>query len=308
MDVRHVQQVLAVHRHRGFVKAAAELGISQPALSRSIARLEDQLRIKLFERSQTGAIATPLGLALIQRGERMVIEAQRLRRDIELLAIGQIGEVRVGVGPSLQPALPELAVALSSAFPRLRVSLNADKRHTLVAGLKSGRLDIVAAVAGPDLDEPELQATPIMIERLVAAARPGHPLVGRPKISLDEFVTHPTVGLFEDQLFHAVDPSLRLTRGSDPPPAFVTQDTGAILALLTRSGLTYIGSEHTVSPWLAAGQAALINLEWRWELVLNVVMTRAATHSPVIVHCSTLIADVCRRVLTPRRDASRDLE
>lgn len=97
MDVRHMRQVLAIHRRGSFVKAADDVGVAQPTLSKSISRLEDELGLKLFDRSGTGAKVTPMGALIVQRAETIIAEAERLARDIELVAAGQMGEARIAV-------------------------------------------------------------------------------------------------------------------------------------------------------------------------------------------------------------------
>lgn len=305
MDIRHLRQVLAIHRTGGFVKAADELGVSQPALSRSIARLEDELRITLFDRSPSGAVLTPLGLSIIARAERLVTESQRLTRDIELMAAGQVGEVRIGVGPSLQTLLPQLGVALADRYPRLRISLNADSRRPLIEGLASGRLDLILLGEGFDTDDPDLVRREILPERMAAVARPDHPLVGRMSVSLDDFVRYPTISPFTTQVFAAMDARFAQRR-TDPPPRYITNDLPTVLALMLRTpDCTYIGATHQVEPWLDEGCVSAIALQWDWRLKLSVVLTRAATHSPVISQCADVVAEVCRELLRPgagRRD------
>src|SRR6185312_15334785 len=97
-----MSQVVAIAQHGSFGKAAAELGISQPTLSKSIARLEDELRFKLFDRSGWRAQLTPLGAFVVERAERLVAQSQRFEREVDLFALGEFGEVRIGLGPVLR--------------------------------------------------------------------------------------------------------------------------------------------------------------------------------------------------------------
>lgn len=152
MDVRHMRQVLAIHRHGSFAKAAEAVGVAQPTLSKSIARLEDELGLTLFDRSGSGARVTPMGALLVSRAEIVIGEAERLARDIELAAAGQIGEARIGVGPAMRSFLPAFAQALAVRFPQLRLKLNVDLRDRLLADLRTGALDLVITAQSPDPD------------------------------------------------------------------------------------------------------------------------------------------------------------
>lgn len=290
-----MRQLLAIHRHGSFVRAADELGISQPALSRSVARLEDQLRARLFERSRSGVVATPLGAALIARVQNLVTASQRLSRDMELVAAGQLGEIRIGLGPSLQGQTARVALSLSGRFPQMRFSLNVEPRRALVADLQNGKLDIVVVSDGEDIDASELAVVPITTERMLAIAAPTHPLATRRKISLDDFAAYPTVSPFKDQVFAALDTQHR--RRSYAPPAYITNDASTVLTLVLERGATHIGSEHVLMPWIVSGQVVILDLDWEWTLALNVVMTRAARHSPVVLECATLISQTCAAAL-----------
>ena len=140
MDVRHMRQVLAIHRHGSFVKAAEEVGVAQPTLSKSIARLEDELGLKLFDRSGVGAKVTPMGALLVQRAKSIIAEAERLSRDIELVAAGQIGEARIGIGPALRRTfLPRFVGTLAARHPALRLHLSVDSRDRLSADCWTSR-------------------------------------------------------------------------------------------------------------------------------------------------------------------------
>src|SRR5476651_112586 len=100
MDVRQLRQVVAISTHGSFVKAAADLGISQPTLSKSISRLEDALGLRLFDRSGSGAALTPVGQFVADHAGRIINDTARLEREIELVNAGQVGEVRLGFGTS----------------------------------------------------------------------------------------------------------------------------------------------------------------------------------------------------------------
>ena len=85
-----MRQVASIARLGSFGKAAQELGISQPTLSKSIARLEDELRFKLFDRTGWRAQLTPMGEFIVERANRVILEARRFERDIDLFGLGEL--------------------------------------------------------------------------------------------------------------------------------------------------------------------------------------------------------------------------
>jgi DNA-binding transcriptional LysR family regulator len=283
MDVRHMRQVLAIHRHGSFAKAAEELGIAQPTLSKSVARLEDELGLKLFDRSGSGAKVTPMGALIVGRAEKIIVEAERLARDVELVAAGQIGEVRVGFGPAMREViLPRLTVALADRYPDLRLHMVVEQRRSLLHDLMAGRMDILIMAGGEDVDAVDVVQTELMRELIVAVAAPHHPLAGRGKVSIDEFAAwpnaSPSAGAFfaTPTLLGLADPSV------DQTPAYVTNDFGAIRALVDMGRATYVGAEHVLRADIRAGNFAVIDLDWRREVRTVAVMTRAARHSPIL--------------------------
>lgn len=280
MDVRHMRQVLAIHRHGSFVKAADEVGVAQPTLSKSIARLEDELGLKLFERSGSGAKVTPMGALLVSRAAKIIAEAERLSRDIELVAAGQIGEARIAVGPAMRGFLPDFAERVARRFPDLRLKMDVELRDRLLADLRSGALDLAITAHSDDLGYDYVQ-TEILREPVIAVSSPDHPLAGRARISVDEFVRYPNAG--------ASEPSMLSAPGAQGAPVGLRQDSlivcndEATLRRLARRGLaTLLVNESLVAADLAAGALVRLPLDWRMTISIVAVMTRATSHSPVL--------------------------
>jgi len=127
MDIRQLRHMMSIHRMGSFARAAEQLGLAQSTLSKSIARLEDQLGLRLFERSGAGAVVTPMGAVVIAGAERIVEEAERLRRDVELAAAGDLGEIRIGLGPAFRPRfLPRFTEAIVRRWPRLKLMIDVE--------------------------------------------------------------------------------------------------------------------------------------------------------------------------------------
>src|SRR3954462_2082250 len=101
MDIRSLRQVGAVREYGSFAKAADALGVSQPNLSKSVARLEDQLKLKIFDRTRKGSSLTPVGEMIVERAGAVIAEARDLERDAALLAGGETGTVRIGFSSAI---------------------------------------------------------------------------------------------------------------------------------------------------------------------------------------------------------------
>jgi DNA-binding transcriptional LysR family regulator len=194
IELRLIRHALALGRHRNFARAAEALHLTQPSLSRSVAALEAQLGVKLFDRSYKGVAPTAFGRELLERGRALLGDAEALQREIQLLAGVEVGTLTVGVGPYPGHVSVARTVArLVSRHPRLNVEVSALGPEAVVSSVLAGRFDLgVVTTQGLD-DEPRLAFEPLPQHAIYLACRPGHPLVGRERITLDEVLAYPLV-------------------------------------------------------------------------------------------------------------------
>jgi LysR family hydrogen peroxide-inducible transcriptional activator len=141
-SVRQLECLVAVADQGSFRKAAAALGISQPALSAQVQAVEDLLTVQVFERDRRAVLVTPAGEDVIGRA-RLALEAidavsDAARRRAEPL----VGPLRLGVIPTVAPYwLPALLPAVRKRFPRLELILREDQTARLLAQLAAGQID-----------------------------------------------------------------------------------------------------------------------------------------------------------------------
>lgn len=164
-----------------FSKAAQRMGISQPALSYHISKLEEQLAAKLFERSATGVILTPEGRTALALAREVLDALASLESLSTRKETGMLDEIRLGASPTLGPyILPNVLQKLHELFPALRVNLQDAAPSVLLEGLLSGRHDIVFA-------QLPLRSDKIVVERLFReplklVLPEAHPLAERTEI------------------------------------------------------------------------------------------------------------------------------
>ena len=141
---------LAVARAGNLSTAARELAVSQPALTKSVRKLEQHFGVALFERRARGMTLTPTGAALLTHARLSEAQCRFADAEIEALANGAAGTIRIGAGPYWGPTLVPIAVArLQSRFPRLRVDLEVGVNTITLPKLFAGDLDLVMS-ALPD--------------------------------------------------------------------------------------------------------------------------------------------------------------
>ncbi len=184
LDLRRLGHVLSVARTRSFSRAAKQLSITQPALSRSIASLEADLEVRLFDRGRGGVVVTPAGKALIKEAEQLVSRARTLEQNAALWRNGQTESVSFGIGPL--PAsifLPRLLGQITRTHARLVANVSVCGVDDLIAGLESDKIEfgICAETAVPALKRLSIEV--IGEIPLGLFVRAGHPLLGAKQIN-----------------------------------------------------------------------------------------------------------------------------
>lgn len=174
-SLRQLQYVAAVAESLSFRKAAERCHVSQPSLSEQIARIEEALGVRLFERNRKRVIVTAAGRGLIERA-RLI-----LRETDDLLDLAQrtrdpfSSTLRLGVIPTISPyLLPQLTLGLRKAYPRLTLLWVEDKTAALMSSLEAGGLD--AALLALESEIGDVEHEIIGPDPFVLATPARHPL------------------------------------------------------------------------------------------------------------------------------------
>jgi DNA-binding transcriptional LysR family regulator len=176
-----------------FVQAAKALYLTQPALTRSIQGLEDELGGRLFDRLGRRIALTPFGHEVLQRARRLVADADALKQTGKGLHAGLIGTLRIGLssGPGALLSVP-LMLHMSEHHPKLQLQISRGNTGVLVDALRDQRLD--AAVLDVRSVRPAADLDIAQTFELAAGflVRPDHPLrqLGRP-VQIDEVLAYP---------------------------------------------------------------------------------------------------------------------
>ncbi|KAB2363846.1 LysR family transcriptional regulator [Actinomadura montaniterrae] len=142
--VSQLRAFLALAEHLHFRDAAAALRMSQPALSGSVAALEESLDTRLVERTTRRVLLTPAGERVARRAETVLAELDRLVEEVRAVRGPLVGPLRVGVIPTVAPyLLPVVLPRLAKEFPDLELSVHEEQTDHIVAELMAGRLDVV---------------------------------------------------------------------------------------------------------------------------------------------------------------------
>lgn len=186
MELRDLEYFVVVAEHEHLGRAADVLGLSQPALSKSLGRLEGALQVKLFRRSAAGMELTAEGTLLLQRARELRQSLRNVAREISDVSRGHAGHIRVGLGPSVNDQFVLAAFAeLLREEPRITMKVIVSDADEIMPLLHSGQLDVVINIQYP-APPAGLVYVPLYEDEQVVCCAPGHRLAGRSHVPLIE--------------------------------------------------------------------------------------------------------------------------
>ncbi len=195
LDLTLIGHAQALARHGNYARAASELFMSQPTLSRHIAALEHQLGVRLFDRGRKRVEPTAFGRLLLDRAHAITADAAELVRELRLMQGLEVGELFVGAG--IYPAELSLGRAvgrLTAKHPGLRVEVTTGDWRTIVETTLSTRLDLSVLELSVVEDEKRLTVEALPRHPAVFFTRPGHPLQSEAAPTIEHLSDFPFAG------------------------------------------------------------------------------------------------------------------
>ena len=194
MEIDQLRYFLQVAERGNFTRAAEELGISQPALSRSIQKLEEELGQPVFERKTRSVSLTEAGTLLQSRAQQVLTILEDTKA--EITDDGHSGRVRVGAIPTIAPYfLPKVLRQFSKEFPKATVIVQENTTDSLLKSCTQGEIDL--AILALPVSARYLEIEELFEEELLLVLPPEHPLVEKAKIRLCDVEPYPFVLLDE---------------------------------------------------------------------------------------------------------------
>jgi len=298
MDYRKVQMFLAAVRHGNLTEAASELGVSQPALSKSIKALERSLDVRLLDRGRFGVAPTPAGETLLQHGQVVEAELRHAMDSIEAFKGSRSGHVLVGCGPTeANRLLPQALLQLAGTHPQLRVTVLYGLNESLMPWVKQGEVDFaLSSVPGRAMD-PALEHDALFTETGVVVARAGHPLARQraiePALLREQTWILPRRRELERLAFDDF-----FTRHGLEPPEAQTETTSTVLmkaVVMQSDALTFIPRELI---WWEVQARQLVPLHVQgtdWTRIVGITRRRRGSVSPAALRLVEALRDVARR-------------
>ena len=193
MDLRQLRHFVTLAHTLNYRQAAEQLHMSQPPLSQSIRKLEDDLGVQLFERDRRGTVLSGAGRAALESAKLALYHARQVQAVSQATASGELGRLHIGfIGSATFSLIPKLVQAFRAAYPAIDLVLTESTTREICAQVASGDFD-AGLLRYPVTQATELSITPVEPDRLIAALPAGNPLQIKESLQLIDLADQPFV-------------------------------------------------------------------------------------------------------------------
>ncbi|MET4576259.1 LysR family transcriptional regulator [Ottowia thiooxydans] len=284
MRIDDLRYFVAVAEHGHVGRAAQRLGVTQPALTKGVQRLEASLGLQLFERTSKGMTLTTVGEVFFERAKHVCMDLDEAVQQAEDLHLGAIGTIRVGVSPPFADSLvTEAFVQLLKQRPGAKARVTIGLNDTLLSSLRLGDLDITVN-AVDDVEPDDLHYQVLFDDELRVVLREHHPLLTKQNLKLADLAAQQWA-LPGPQVMARRRIETRFADMGLPPPDVVFQtDTSMTLApsILRRTDLLGLISKQSLRSSASRGLVALDLSDACWSRRIGVITRKGAYLSPLV--------------------------
>lgn len=235
MEFRQLEYFLEVERQQSFTKAAQAMFVAQPAISKSIAKLEEELGVILFKRSEKKVLLTPEGFEFFPHAKNIIEEVALAKLKMEELSGLEKGTVTLGL-PSMAGSFyfPNIIVAFKQAFPHLILTVVEAGTKEIKKMIEQDEIDIGVIIE--DTQAAKLDVFPFLKEEMVVCVTTAHPLANKASISYEALAHEPLI-LFKEGYYQRDIIDIAAKRsGMTPNITFETNQISLTKSLM-RQGL-----------------------------------------------------------------------
>ncbi|CAM3936960.1 LysR substrate-binding domain-containing protein [Flavobacterium antarcticum] len=185
MTITQLHYVLAVAEHRNFTLAAEKCFVTQPTLSMQIQKIEEELKIQIFDRTKKPIQLTEVGEKIVAQAKNIIIEADRIKDIVEHQKGFIGGEFRLGIIPTIMPTLlPMFLNNFIKKYPKVKLIIEELNTDEIINRLKNGHLD--AAIASTPLQEEKLKEIVLYYEPFMAYIPDSHKIADKKEIEISD--------------------------------------------------------------------------------------------------------------------------
>src|SRR2546427_6966919 len=272
MELRHLRYFLAVGEALNFTRAAAQLRVAQPALSRQVQDLEDEIGVDLLRRSPRGVTLTAEGKLFLDEVRELLKRADESVEKVRALARGEYGELRVGYAPSpTVEVLPPALAAFQKAVPRVKLLLHDLSSDELITGLRDASLELAIMVEPIGEQTAGIEFELLLTYPLCVAITAAHPFARLKSIPLEKLAAEPLIGLrrkdypeyydFLDRIFAPIHAKPRIAVECDSASSLITEvEAGRGIALANPSFKLVAGKRLLYRPVTGTTEVASVGI------------------------------------------------
>lgn len=290
-----MRQVIEICRAGSFGRAAEILGVSQPTLSRSIARLEDEIGVILFDRAAGGAKPTAHARYLARHASKVLTSTSALVSELRRLAIGDTGRLRVGLGSAARAWLgPLLVERILKDYPGLALELISESAEVLFQRLEDHELDVV--IASGSLIPIQDGLREIKVGKDLSGAfivRPGHPILAEPgSHSLHSLLRWPLAHPRAEHVLRRLLPAAITASEQQNLTAYVSNDDGVLLSICQKSDAITMTLGVKARRAIAQGEVVRVRTDWIGTADLSAVVSADQADAPVVLGLVAVLEEI----------------
>lgn len=232
MEWQQLEYFQRLARMQHVTQAAGSLSLSQPALSRSISRLEEELGLPLFDRHGRSITLNRYGKLFLKRVDNILMELHVAKQELHDLVHPESGEVALGFLHTLSISLiPDLIGAFRVQFPTIKFQLTQNHSYSLLQHLNAGELDI-CLIAEPTESKLPIQWTPLWSEEIFVTLPLGHPLANAETLTLDAIADEWFIFMKKGYALRDTTDRLFQRQGIQPKVTFEGEEVAAAAGLV----------------------------------------------------------------------------
>ena len=248
MTLQQFEYIIALEKFRHFTKAAEYCNVTQPTLSAMIQKLEDELEVKIFDRSQQPISPTPAGLLVIKQAKEALVQAEQIKNIVQEQKQDVAGKFTLGILPTIAPyLLPRFISVLMKKYPKLELRIAEMKTHEIKRALLNGEID--AGVLADIEDLEEYNISHLFYEQYMAYVSKSCPLYEKQLVKSSDLQNHQLWLLDEGHCFR--DQMVKYCQIKSAQDSQMTYSLGSIETFMR---MVESGCGVTFIPWMAVQQ------------------------------------------------------
>jgi DNA-binding transcriptional LysR family regulator len=231
MDFDQLFYFQIITKHKSFSNASEELNLSQPALSRSILRLEEEIGVPLFERKSRGVVLNQYGKVFLEVANQVLSEMKEAKQKINDMVDPDHGMISLSFIQTLGSSfVPDLISDFQREYPNIQFQLSQNITSKILKGIDAARIDI--GFCSPQEADGNLCSIPVFTEEMFLIVPASHRLAGKEQVNLNEVADDPFILFKPETALHDLIESFCHEAGFTPRKVFEGYEERTVVDLV----------------------------------------------------------------------------